>query len=340
MISLDPETLDEVLADLVTTRGGRRRAGAGRARSEPSLDRRLAAVADAVAGTPRPRVAALEWLDPVYVGGHWVPEMIALAEARTSLGEPGTQTRGWSTGARSPRPRPEVRGRDAVRPLRRRGRRAGTRHLDRLLAGRRRASSPSMPPRRSRGPAPDWSTASSCSPTCFTPDRLAHPAGIGLRDDRRRAAASRTRAAAPRARSRRRRSPRRRRQRAERRSSRRPRSPSGWRLGSGRTVISSAASPPPMSPPRWPPTLIPETLKVKTRLMTTKNPTWEASSSMPRSRAIRKAADHQPEDPPEAPTVTSFGSSEQRAERAAEDRDEVDAEEARACRSPARAGCR
>jgi iron complex transport system substrate-binding protein len=34
-------------------------------------------------------VVALEWLDPPYVGGHWVPEMIALAGGRCVAGEPG-----------------------------------------------------------------------------------------------------------------------------------------------------------------------------------------------------------------------------------------------------------
>src|ERR1700730_4786801 len=34
----------------------------------------------------RPRVAFLEWLDPFYVGGHWVPEMIALAGGEDVFG--------------------------------------------------------------------------------------------------------------------------------------------------------------------------------------------------------------------------------------------------------------
>lgn len=42
-------------------------------------DRRIAAVRERVAGRARPRVLALEWLDPPYVPGHWVPEMIAAA---------------------------------------------------------------------------------------------------------------------------------------------------------------------------------------------------------------------------------------------------------------------
>ena len=44
-----------------------------------------------MAGAPRPRVAALEWLDPPYVGGHWVPEMIALAGGEDVLGLAGEQ---------------------------------------------------------------------------------------------------------------------------------------------------------------------------------------------------------------------------------------------------------
>jgi len=43
------------------------------------MQRRIAAVGARVAGRPRPRVLALEWLDPPYVPGHWVPELIDLA---------------------------------------------------------------------------------------------------------------------------------------------------------------------------------------------------------------------------------------------------------------------
>ena len=37
----------------------------------------------------RPRVACLEWLDPFYVGGHWVPEMVAIAGGEDVLGRAG-----------------------------------------------------------------------------------------------------------------------------------------------------------------------------------------------------------------------------------------------------------
>lgn len=39
---------------------------------------------------PRPRVAFLEWLQPIYVGGHWVPEMIECAGGQDVLGSPRT----------------------------------------------------------------------------------------------------------------------------------------------------------------------------------------------------------------------------------------------------------
>ena len=42
---------------------------------------------------PAPRVAALEWLDPPYIGGHWVPQMIELAGGEDPLGFPGEKSR-------------------------------------------------------------------------------------------------------------------------------------------------------------------------------------------------------------------------------------------------------
>ena len=92
VMSLDPESLAEVLAD-VTTLGGEtgRRDEARELRT--SLGERLEAVRVAVEEAPRPRVAALEWLDPPFAGGHWVPEMVALAGGDDVLGEPGVRSR-------------------------------------------------------------------------------------------------------------------------------------------------------------------------------------------------------------------------------------------------------
>jgi len=106
VLSLDPETLGEVLDDLV-----RLAEAAGEPERGPrllaELQARLAAVDRAVAGAPRPRVAALEWLDPVYAGGHWVPEMVARAGGEDVLGKAGERSRvvAWDAVAAA---RPEI----------------------------------------------------------------------------------------------------------------------------------------------------------------------------------------------------------------------------------------
>lgn len=65
----------------------------GRAREADALVRsnqeRLALVRDAVRNSRRRRVVFLEWTDPFFCGGHWVPEMISLAGGEDPLGRPG-----------------------------------------------------------------------------------------------------------------------------------------------------------------------------------------------------------------------------------------------------------
>src|SRR3954468_13220465 len=92
VISLDPSTIGEVLGDVprLAEAAGVPKAGE---RLVGQLGERLEDVELAVAGDPRPRVAALEWLDPIYVGGHWVPQMIELAGGEDVLGLPGERSR-------------------------------------------------------------------------------------------------------------------------------------------------------------------------------------------------------------------------------------------------------
>ncbi|HEV8600616.1 MAG TPA: ABC transporter substrate-binding protein [Gemmatimonadales bacterium] len=59
---------------------------------------RIAEVAKAVRGARVPRVAFLEWVEPVFCGGHWVPEMIALAGGKDPLGKPGADSIRMSLG--------------------------------------------------------------------------------------------------------------------------------------------------------------------------------------------------------------------------------------------------
>jgi len=87
------------------------------ARSAGRIDR----VRLGVRGSERPRVAAIEWLDPPYVAGHWTPKLIELAGGADVLGLPGepSQTVDWATLAGS---EPDVAlvmpcGYDAARAL-------------------------------------------------------------------------------------------------------------------------------------------------------------------------------------------------------------------------------
>jgi iron complex transport system substrate-binding protein len=92
VVSLDPSTLGEVIADVprLAEAAGAEAAGEGLAEEAGA---RIEAVERAVEGAPRPRVAALEWLDPIYIGGHWVPQMIELAGGEDVLGLPGERSR-------------------------------------------------------------------------------------------------------------------------------------------------------------------------------------------------------------------------------------------------------
>jgi iron complex transport system substrate-binding protein len=106
VIALDPKTLGETLGDVRTLAEatGRRREGVDLiARTSGRIDR----VKLAVRGAGRPRVAAVEWLDPVFVAGHWTPQLIELAGGEDVLGMPGepSETVGWDLLAQA---RPEV----------------------------------------------------------------------------------------------------------------------------------------------------------------------------------------------------------------------------------------
>jgi iron complex transport system substrate-binding protein len=96
VIALDPKTLGETLGDIRTLAEAtnRRREGVELiARTAGRVDR----VRLAVRGLRRPRVAALEWFDPVFVAGHWTPQLIELAGGEDVLGMPGehSETVSW-----------------------------------------------------------------------------------------------------------------------------------------------------------------------------------------------------------------------------------------------------
>ena len=91
VLTVDPHTLDEVLASITTigTAIGRDDEAAA---LTASLRRRLDTVRTRVAGRPRPRVVVLEWTDPPYAPGHWIPEMVTAAGGEPVLGTAGAKS--------------------------------------------------------------------------------------------------------------------------------------------------------------------------------------------------------------------------------------------------------
>ncbi len=92
VIALDPKTLGETLGDVSTlaeATGSREEGVELLAQAAARIDR----VRLAVRAAPRPRVAALEWLDPVYAAGHWTPQLIELAGGEDVLGLPASPRR-------------------------------------------------------------------------------------------------------------------------------------------------------------------------------------------------------------------------------------------------------
>ena len=91
VLSLDPHSLADVLASIaeVGTRAGvPERAAELTARLRARLDR----VAASVAGRPRPRVAVIEWTDPPFTAGHWIPDLVSAAGGEPVAARPGERS--------------------------------------------------------------------------------------------------------------------------------------------------------------------------------------------------------------------------------------------------------
>ncbi len=86
VLTLSPTTLDDMLHDIERIADAAGVLAKGQALTQ-ELRRRVDHVRAQTSRMPeRPRVACLEWLDPLYVAGHWVPEMVALAGGLDVLG--------------------------------------------------------------------------------------------------------------------------------------------------------------------------------------------------------------------------------------------------------------
>jgi iron complex transport system substrate-binding protein len=94
VLSLSANSLDEMLDDI-------RRVGAVIERSPMAeslvlrLEARLGKVHERLvaAAVPRPRVAVIEWTDPIYNAGHWVPQMVRRAGGIEVLAKAGERSR-------------------------------------------------------------------------------------------------------------------------------------------------------------------------------------------------------------------------------------------------------
>ncbi|MGA8979622.1 MAG: cobalamin-binding protein [Pedococcus sp.] len=91
VLTIDPHTLDEVLAS-VETLGAASGCTDTAAELVRDLRGRLATVAESVSGAPRPRALVLEWTDPAFAPGHWVPEMVTAAGGTNALGDAGEKS--------------------------------------------------------------------------------------------------------------------------------------------------------------------------------------------------------------------------------------------------------
>jgi iron complex transport system substrate-binding protein len=93
IISLRPDSMADVYADIRRTAHALEAADAGEA-LVGSMQAHIAAIAACVANKPRPRVAFIEWVEPLMAGGNWMPELITAAGGNNLFGVAGEHS-GW-----------------------------------------------------------------------------------------------------------------------------------------------------------------------------------------------------------------------------------------------------
>jgi iron complex transport system substrate-binding protein len=90
IVNLSPKTLDDVFEDMVTVAGA---AGVNSAEIVQTLLSRVKRIAPAATLREKPSVGCLEWLEPLWRTGHWVPGMVELAGAEEILADFGKPSR-------------------------------------------------------------------------------------------------------------------------------------------------------------------------------------------------------------------------------------------------------
>lgn len=91
VLQIDPQNLHQVIESINTIAVAAGVADRGIALTE-SLHSRLQAVATALVGKERPKVFVLEWTDPPFGAGHWVPDIITAAGGEPVLCRPGERS--------------------------------------------------------------------------------------------------------------------------------------------------------------------------------------------------------------------------------------------------------
>ena len=92
VLSLTPRNLAEIAENILAIGEATGRSEAARQLVKESRDR-IHTVVAAVRDAPPRRVSFLEWTEPLFCAGHWVPEMVSAAGGEDPLGQPGTDSR-------------------------------------------------------------------------------------------------------------------------------------------------------------------------------------------------------------------------------------------------------
>ena len=92
LVSLEPESLDDVYQNIATVAALTNRAGRAPALLD-ELAGRIRIVQDRIGGRPPRRTVCLEWVDPLYNCGHWTPGLVQLAGGKDLLGTAGRPAR-------------------------------------------------------------------------------------------------------------------------------------------------------------------------------------------------------------------------------------------------------
>ena len=102
VVTLEPQRLDDVIGSVVSVADAAGQPDRG-IELATVLRRRLAAVGAAIRGFAPVRTLVVEWLDPPYTAGHWVPDVVAAAGGEPLLGDPGGRSRAstWDEAVRS-----------------------------------------------------------------------------------------------------------------------------------------------------------------------------------------------------------------------------------------------